>query len=126
MLKLWVVLQRLGRQGIAALHDHLCDLAVQVREELRRHPEFVVMHEPESNILCFRYVGDGTLDDDALDAINRDMRDRYNRSGMGWITGTVLGGRRVLRVTMMNPRSTQVHIRELVRGLLDVARGIIS
>src|SRR4030095_9235202 len=34
VLKLWVVLQRLGRSGIAAVHDHPCDLAVQAREEL--------------------------------------------------------------------------------------------
>jgi L-2,4-diaminobutyrate decarboxylase len=122
VLKLWVVLHRLGRKGIAALHDHLCDLAVQVRDELLRHPEFVVLHEPESNILCFRYVGDRTLDDDALDVINREIRERYNRSGAGWITATVLDGRRVLRVTMMNPRSTAAHIRELARGLMSVAR----
>ena len=120
VLKLWVVLQRLGRRGIADLHDHLCDLARLVREALMTHPEFEVLHEPDSNILCFRYVGDGTADDDALDAINREIRERYNRSGAGWITATLLDGRRVLRVTMMNPRSTASHIRALVDGLLAV------
>jgi L-2,4-diaminobutyrate decarboxylase len=126
VLKLWVVLQRLGRQGIAALHDHLCDLAVQVRDELLQHAEFVVLHEPESNILCFRYIGDGRLDDDALDTLNREIREQYNRSGKGWITATLLDGRRVLRVTMMNPRSTRVHIREMVAGLLDVADRLVG
>lgn len=118
VLKLWVVLQRYGRTGIAALHDHLCDLATTVRDELATHPEFDVLHTPESNILCFRYVGDRRLDDETLDAINRDMRERYNRSGAGWITGTMIDGRRVLRVTMMNPRSTPAHIRALIDGLL--------
>jgi L-2,4-diaminobutyrate decarboxylase len=126
VLKLWVVLQRLGRRGIAALHDHLCDLAVEVREELETHPEFEVLHTPDSNILCFRYVGDLQSDDDALDAINREIRERYNRSGTGWITATLLGGRRVLRVTMMNPRSTRAHIRALVDGLLSVAAGVVG
>ena len=126
VLKLWVVLQRLGRKGIAALHDHLCDLAVQVRDELRKHPEFVVLHEPESNILCFRYVGDGRRDDDSLDTVNREMREQYNRSGKGWITATLLGGRRVLRVTMMNPRSTTAHIRDMVDGLLDIGGRLVS
>ena len=126
VLKLWVVLQRFGRQGIAALHDHLCDLAVQVRDELATRSEFVVLHEPQSNILCFRYVGDGTATDDALDAINREIRERYNRSGTGWITGTVLDGRRVLRVTMMNPRSTRAHIRAMVDGLIGVASEVVA
>jgi len=120
VLKLWVVLQRLGRRGIAALHDHLCDLAVQVRTELQQHAEFEVLHEPHSNILCFRYVGDDTTDDETLDTINRAIRERYNRSGAGWITATLLDGRRVLRVTMMNPRSTPAHIRAMVERLLVI------
>jgi len=126
VLKLWVVLQRLGRRGIAALHDHLCDLAVCVRDELARHPEFEVLHAPDSNILCFRYVGDSLADNEALDAINREIRERYNKSGAGWITATLLDGRRVLRVTMMNPRSTEAHIRALVENLRAVAATVVD
>jgi L-2,4-diaminobutyrate decarboxylase len=120
VLKLWVVLQRLGRRGIAALHDHLCDLAVVVKDELAKHQEFELLHSPQSNILCFRYVGGGHVDDDRRDAINREIRDRYNRSGIGWITSTLLEGRRVLRVTMMNPRSTPAHVRAMFDGLLAI------
>jgi L-2,4-diaminobutyrate decarboxylase len=120
VLKLWVVLQRLGRRGIADLHDHLCNLAVLVRDELVKHPEFTVLHEPDSNILCFRYVGDRQADDESLDTINREIRERYNRSGKGWITATLLDGRRVLRVTMMNPRSTLDHIRAMIDALLTL------
>jgi len=126
VLKLWVVLQRLGRRGIALLHDHLCDLAMQVREELAQHSEFEILHAPDSNILCFRYVGDRRADDETLDAINREIRERYNKSGAGWITATLLGGRRVLRVTMMNPRSTRAHIRTLADGLLAVAADVLG
>jgi len=126
VLKLWVVLQRLGRRGIAALHDHLCDLGLAVRDELAKRRDFVVLHEPQSNILCFRYVGDGSVDDEALDAINREIRERYNRSGVGWITATLLDGRRVLRVTMMNPRSTPEHIRAMVERLLVVAKTVMT
>jgi len=68
------------------------------------------MHEPEGNILCFRWVGDRSLDDQALDAFNLDLRTRYNTSGKGWITTTVLDGRRVLRVTVMNPRTSESHL----------------
>ena len=122
VLKLWVVLQRLGRRGIADLHDHLCDLAIRVRDELAVHPEFEILHEPDSNILCFRYRGDRPADDPSLDDLNREIRERYNRSGVGWITSTLLDGRRVLRVTMMNPRSTQAHIRAMVDGVLAMGR----
>jgi L-2,4-diaminobutyrate decarboxylase len=94
------------------------------------------VHRPESNILCFRYVGLGhgdshgngqgagadALDDAALDGINRELRERYNASGEGWITTTVLNGRRVLRVTVMNPATTEAHLDRLLEGL-DRAAG---
>ena len=45
------------------------------------------------------------------------MRARFNRSGDGWITATVLDGRRVLRATLMNPRTGDAHLDALLAGL---------
>ena len=127
-LKAWAVLQRYGRRGIAALHDHLCDLALAMHETLAAREDFVTLHEPESNILCFRWVGinNGRLDDDTLDAVNGQIRARYNHSGVGWITTTLLDGRRVLRVTMMNPRTTVDHVKAAVDELARVANAIMT
>ena len=117
VIKLWVAFQRYGARGIGALYDGLCAVTRAMYDILEAHPGFLTLHEPEANILCFRYVGDGTLGDAELDAVNRDLRTRYNRSGAGWITATDLGGRRVLRVTIMNPRTTVRDVREIVDGL---------
>ncbi|HET7457408.1 MAG TPA: pyridoxal-dependent decarboxylase [Gemmatimonadaceae bacterium] len=117
VLKLWVALQRYGRAGIGALYDRLCDTTRVLYEEIGRRRDFVALHEPQSNILCFRWVGDSSLADTELDALNRGLRERYNRSGAGWITATDLGGRRVLRVTVMNPRTTREHVVRLLDGL---------
>ena len=73
----------------ASRHRALCTITCatwrsQVREELAGHPEFEVLHAPESNILCFRYVGDGRASATRrCDAINREIRERYNRVGRG-------------------------------------------
>ncbi|HSU95360.1 MAG TPA: aminotransferase class V-fold PLP-dependent enzyme [Gemmatimonadaceae bacterium] len=109
-IKVWVGIQRYGVAGLAALYDVLCDSARSLHESIAARDDFVAMHEPETNILCFRWVGDRSLDDGALDAINLDLRMRYNRAGHGWITTTVLGDRRVLRVTVMNPRTKREHL----------------
>ena len=53
--------------------------------------------------------------------MNRDLRERYNASGQGWITSTILGGRRVLRVTIINPRTTERHLAALLDGLATTA-----
>ena len=116
-LKLWVAFQRYGVRTLGALYDHQCDLARAMHVMLEEHPHFEPMHEPESNILCFRWIGGGGHADEALDAFNRELRESYNRSGAGWITATNLGGRRVLRVTIMNPRTTEADLAEIIAGL---------
>jgi len=123
-VKLWVALQRYGADGIAAVHDHLCEVAAALHAMIGARDDFEALHAPESNILCFRYTGTGGHDDPALDALNRELRERYNRSGAGWITATVLGGRRVLRVTVMNPRTTAAHAARLLDGLAAEGRAL--
>jgi L-2,4-diaminobutyrate decarboxylase len=120
-LKVWVALQRYGADGMAAIYDRLCDTARALHEEIASRDDFIAVHEPESNILCFRWVGDGSHDDTTLDRMNRELRERYNRSGAGWITATVLDGRQLLRVTVMNPRSGREHARRLLEGLAEQA-----
>jgi L-2,4-diaminobutyrate decarboxylase len=120
--KVWVALQRHGANGFAALYDHLCANARAMHAAIVARPDFVPVNEPESNILCFRYGGDGTLDDARLDAINLRTREEYNRSGTGWITTTMLGGRRVLRVTLMNPRTTLADLEQTLDDLAAIGR----
>jgi L-2,4-diaminobutyrate decarboxylase len=122
VFKLWVALQRYGVNGLAELYDYFCALTRQMWEAIAERRDFEAMHEPECNILCFRYVGDRTRSDETLDALNRELRERYNLSGEGWITGTNLDGRRVLRVTMMNPRTTTTDVSDILEGLAAVAR----
>ncbi|GLC23773.1 pyridoxal phosphate-dependent decarboxylase family protein [Roseisolibacter agri] len=116
-LKVWVAFQRHGADGLGALYDHLCATAVRLHAKLAAHPAFEPLHAPESNILCFRWTGAGDMDDATLDALQHRVRARFNRSGDGWITATVLDGRRVLRVTLMNPRTGDAHLDALLAGL---------
>ena len=124
VLKLWVALQRYGANALGELYDYFCALARHMFDEIAERADFVALHEPDCNILCFRYVGSGRLADDALDALNRELRDRYNQSGEGWITATNLDGRRVLRVTLMNPRTTTGDIGDILDGLARVGAKI--
>ncbi|MDB4877549.1 MAG: Pyridoxal-dependent decarboxylase [Gemmatimonadetes bacterium] len=123
VFKLWVALQRYGADALGELYDHMCANARLFWEEIQERPDFEAMHEPESNILCFRYLGPGARDHpERSDDINRELRERYNLSGEGWITATNLDGRRVLRVTMMNPRTTAADIRDVLDGLAAVGK----
>lgn len=120
-IKVWVAIQRYGLGGIAALYDHLCALTLSLHAMIEARDDFETIHAPETNILCFRWIGDRALDDVALDAVNLDLRTRYNRDGHGWVTTTLLGERRVLRVTVMNPRTTIEHLESLLDELARLA-----
>ena len=130
VLKLWVALQRYGIDGLAELHDYFCALTRFMWEEIAEREDFEALHEPESNILCFRYLPKAqngrVLDDAAVDEINRELRERYNRSGEGWITATNLGGRRVLRVTILNARTTTTDVRAILDGLAAAGAAVVG
>ena len=120
-MKVWVALQRYGASGFGAVYDRLCDTARELHAAVARRPDFEPLHEPESNILCFRYRGGGSLGPEAQDALNLRLRQEYNRSGEGWITTTLLGGRRVLRCAIMNPRTTAGDVARVLDGLAALA-----
>ena len=125
-LKVWVALQRYGAEGIGALYDHLCSLATTLHALISQRSDFAALHVPESNILCFRWIPASVHDEPTLDWLNQQLRERYNASGRGWITSTVLGGHRVLRVTMMNPRTREAHVEELLNGLAAEGAALVS
>jgi L-2,4-diaminobutyrate decarboxylase len=116
-LKLWVAIVRYGADAFGLLYDHLSDLTLQLYHILKRTPQFEPLHQPESNILCFRYTARNNRDD-----VNLRLRMLYNARGTGWITTTVLDGARVLRVTIMNPRTTQSDLQAMVAELGEIAR----
>src|SRR5690606_38476144 len=113
-LKVWVALQRYGANGMAALYDQLCDRADYLYSRTSEHPDFEPLQHPESNILCFRWTGGASIPSELSATLTDELRMRYNRSGAGWLTVTPLGGRRVLRVTVMNPRTTPAHLDALL------------
>ena len=103
--KLWIALQRYGTGTFGLLYDHLCATAVAIAGLIRQRTDFALLNQPESNILCFRYVGNGGRSEAEIDALNTRLRQQLNNSGVGWITAARLEGRPVLRITVMNPRT---------------------
>ena len=69
---------------------------------------FECPYVPESNILCFRWKAG---DDDAQDRIRAAIRDQ----GDAYLSSAVLGGRRFLRMSIMNEDSTE----DVVEAMLD-------
>jgi len=125
-LKLWVSLNHYGLDHFGALQEKTVANTDLLHSMLCERPDFEPMHSPESNILCFRHLPEWMAgrSNDEIDELQGRLRDGYNRSGIGWITATSLQGRRVLRVTLMNPRTESAHLTALLDTLQEQAHGL--
>jgi L-2,4-diaminobutyrate decarboxylase len=125
VLKLYVALERYGADALAAMYDRSCRLARVLYDTLSARDDFTVLHEPETNILSFAWTPRG-VPAPQLNDLTDLLRERYNRSGRGWITVTTLGKQRVLRITVMNARTAESHIARLVEGLVAEGRAVLG
>ena len=116
-LKVWVVWRVYGPQLWAALTTHVCDVAKAAFEYCSKSAVLQPMHVPHSNILCFGLQHQHGRSSDRLHwAIKEEM----NESGFGYVSSTVLDGRRVLRLVVMNPQTTVSDVHELLRRVEQI------
>ncbi|MGD9854114.1 MAG: aspartate aminotransferase family protein [Planctomycetaceae bacterium] len=117
---LWGLWSLFGRQLFADLVDVTFDLGRAFYEMLVEAPDFVPLHEPQCNILAFRYIPDelAGADPARIGEFNRAVRRRLIESGEYYIVQTNLDGAGALRVTIINPLTTESHL----SGLLDAIR----
>jgi L-2,4-diaminobutyrate decarboxylase len=125
-LKLWVCLRRYGADFFGGLNERTTERTESLHRKLEAAPDFEPMHRAESNILCFRYLP-ARLEgwsEERIDAFQAELRARYNASGRGWITATVLEDRRVLRVTLINPATEDEHLDRMLDALREIGEAI--
>ncbi|MBE9052731.1 aminotransferase class V-fold PLP-dependent enzyme [Nostocales cyanobacterium LEGE 11386] len=125
-LKVWVALQRYGTDGLGVLYEHLCHLTEILYETIETRNDFEALHRPECNILCFRYIGNFSIDEPMLDTLNRKIYNHYNHSGLGFIAATPIRGIVALRVTIMNPLTQVEHLQTLLEGLVNTAQKLLT
>lgn len=108
-LKLFFALASDGELGIAAFVDRQTALAKEAADYLRNEPGFEVAVDPQSNIVCFRVEGN--------DKRQLSLRQRLTEAGDFYISTTEFGGRRWLRLALMNPATELDDIKSLVRAI---------
>jgi L-2,4-diaminobutyrate decarboxylase len=127
-LKVWICLRHYGTAHFGALLEKTVRNTQTLHALLAAAPDFAPVHDVQGNILCFRHLPDPLrgADDARIDAFQTEVRERWNASGRGWITATVLDGRRVLRVTLINPHTDDRHLHALLDGLREVGREVLG
>lgn len=134
----------MGAGGYALLLDHGIDTARAFGDEIRKRSNFELITYPELNILTYRFVPEDRLptgkrtggkDDNArlrlLNEINIRLQRLQREAGNSFVSRTTLrrSGRPdmvVLRVVIMNPRTTMVILREILDEQEEIYRSQIA
>jgi len=111
-LKLFLVLATAGEEELGKNVGVLWERTRRIHDQIVARPGFQVLCPPESNILCFRHGGD--------DREQSRVRQELMAEGEFLLTQADMGGKRWLRMTIMNPRTDD----DTIRRLLDrIERG---
>lgn len=110
----WFTLLKLyGEEVFDAYVTHLFDMGAQFAKIIESHSKFEVAVTPMSNIVCFRYM-DENASLEAQNKQNETIRQALLEDGEFYIVQTKLRGVHYLRVTVMNPFTTELHFKNLL------------
>jgi L-2,4-diaminobutyrate decarboxylase len=112
-MKLYLSLAIHGEEFFSDYIDYTHDLATRFAELIKRQDDFELAIEPESNIVCFRYLKK-ELNSVELNQLQKDLREKIIRSGDFYLVKTDLRGKTYLRVSLMNPLTKIDHLEELL------------
>ena len=124
IMPLWTLWSVYGPALFARKIDHLCAMTGQAHRMLRAEPDFTVLHEPEANILCFRYDPAG-LDRAALHRLQLAIRNRVRADGRFFISKVDLDGVAALRVVLMNHRIGAEHLAMLITEIRTTGQRVL-
>ncbi|MEZ6055414.1 MAG: aminotransferase class I/II-fold pyridoxal phosphate-dependent enzyme [Planctomycetaceae bacterium] len=125
---LWGLWSLFGINLFRDLIDRVCGLAERFYHRLSAAEDFLPLHEPECNIVCFRYIPESmremSLED--LGQFNRDVRRELIHSGEFYIVQTTLAGNGTLRVAVMNPLTSETHLDALMQAIREAGDRVLQ
>jgi L-2,4-diaminobutyrate decarboxylase len=124
----WGIWSLLGPQIFTDMVDVTIDLAQQFHALLAAEEDFETLHEPQCNIVAFRYLPKELCRaaPKEVDLFQLRLRRRVIESGEFYLVQSRLDGRPVLRTTMMNPLTTVDDLQGLMACLRRFGRELLS
>jgi aromatic-L-amino-acid/L-tryptophan decarboxylase len=117
-LKVWMTLQTYGIETMGKLVEQNIAQARYLADLVERHDHLELLAPVPLNVVCFRYTQPG-LDDEALNALNREILMRLQESGTAVVSSTVLQGRFALRACICNHRTRTEDLDMLVDAVVS-------
>jgi len=119
----YTALKYYGRSYYKEYIDSRYDLATAFANLILEDGEMELAAQPDANIICFRYAP-VNHEDTSLSRINSIIRDKIIKEGSFFIVQTEFEGKLWLRVTLLNPITTENDLQELLRRIKEIAMEI--
>lgn len=105
--------------------DSRYDLAKRFSKMIKSDDHFELAVEPESNIVCFRYAPEG-YNENTINQTNAAIRDAIIKEGSFYIVQAELDGKIWIRVTIINPVTSENDLRILMDRVKEIGKELGS
>ena len=121
---LWGIWSMFGDHLFEQLVDRTFEVAEKFHTLLKDAPDFQAMHEPQCNIIAFRFAPDYLqgIPTDRLNQLQHQLRTDLIRSGKFYIVQAKIDDLAALRTCIMNPLTTIDDMQELLDTLRQRGR----
>ncbi len=119
-LKVWFTLKEQGSLAIGRAMEENCRQARLLADLVDGDHNFELLAPVQLNIVCFRYRRRG-MSEPELDAFNDELVIRLQESGEAVTSSTTIGGRRAIRVCIVNQRTTDEDVVQTLDALRHIA-----
>ncbi|MEM6719431.1 MAG: aminotransferase class V-fold PLP-dependent enzyme [Bacteroidota bacterium] len=125
IMNLWIPWVLYGKEVFAQKLEALCNLATQAYTELLNTSDFECIHEPQTNILCFRYQPEDMLLEEDFD-LQIAIRNKIKEEGKFFISKVEVQGKTALRVVFMNHEIQIDHFKNLLAEIRNIGQNILT
>lgn len=119
-VKIYAILKTYGEEIFTENVEILHGLSVRFAQIVNERKGFELALAPESNIVCFRFVGEGRTTEQ-IQTLNAAIRQKLLEEGAFYIVQTTLRDKLYLRVSLMNPLTTEEDLTALLDAIERLA-----
>ena len=123
-LKAWMALKAYGLDRFGEIIERNVEQARILSRLVQESPELELLAPVPLNIVCFRFLKHG-LSESELDAFNLEILLQIQEQGIAIPSSTVLGGRFAFRVCIVNHRTTERDLTELVAAVTRIGTNLL-
>jgi aromatic-L-amino-acid/L-tryptophan decarboxylase len=123
-LKIWMSIKEHGLDRFGRMIARNVEQAQYFGELMEQEPDMELLAPIGMDIVCFRF-NPGNLDDQALNALNKEILMQLQEQGIAAPSYTTLNGRYCLRIAIANHRSRQEDFDLLAKEVVRLGRELV-